>query len=66
MGLPIAMRRKAEQAITLGRHKAGGVPAITVAAKGLCDAPLSYAHTPTHTREKSLTFSPLDHNKLAH
>ena len=31
MGLPIAMRRKAEQAITLGRHKASGVPGTTVA-----------------------------------
>ena len=32
MGLPIAMRRKAEQAMTLGRHKASGVSATTVAA----------------------------------
>ena len=28
MGLPITMRRKAEQAMTLRRHKAGVVPAL--------------------------------------
>jgi hypothetical protein len=30
MRLPIVMRRKAEQAMTLGRHGAGGVPGTTV------------------------------------
>ena len=31
MGLPIAMRRKAEQAMTLGLHKASGLPTTTIA-----------------------------------
>jgi len=31
MRLPIAMRRKAEQGMTLGRHKASGVPTTTIA-----------------------------------